>query len=137
VNFISSSDWRVGGGLDYGTVHYLYATSADHGASWVQHSTSVPGLAGLSDAQLTFLSSTEWIGTCMTSGGSSTTVYTTDGGVHFAMYGAQPFNGSNATFIDSNHGWAGPINPTLDSGTLATKIWTTSDRGLHWTLITP
>jgi hypothetical protein len=141
VYFLSPDYWVADLGLDYGTVHYWYATTTNHGVTWVNHTSNVPGLAGLSEAQVHFLSPTVWIGTCSTLPGfvtgPSTTIYTVDGGAHWAMYGHQPFNGSVATFIDSNHGWAGPSDPLRSGAPYTTKLWTTTDRGLHWTLITP
>jgi hypothetical protein len=143
IYFVSSAYWVADEGLEYGTVAYHYAVSTNHGASWVDHTSSVPGLAGLDGAQVHFLSATEWIGTCQTGTGishtpaPSTTIYTTDGGAHWAMYDHQPFNSSIASFIDSNHGWAGPSDPLVDGAALTTRVYTTSDRGLTWHLITP
>jgi hypothetical protein len=64
--------------------------------------------------------------------GPATTIYTADGGVNWAMYGPQPFNGSVATFVDANHAWAGP-NYQVPTG----KLYSTADRGLTWRLLTP
>jgi hypothetical protein len=55
-----------------------------------------------------------------------------DGGAHWAMYGPQPFGGSIAKFIDANHGWTGPNDQVATH-----NLYTTSDRGLTWHLITP
>ena len=137
ISFLSSSYWAADEGLEYGTVHYHYALSSDQGASWVDHQTDVPGVANLTGATVRVITPLIWIGTETTPGagyaaGPSTTIYTVDGGAHWAMYGNQPFNGSIATWIDADHGWAGP------NGVVATtKLYTTTDRGLHWQLITP
>lgn len=138
ISFISSTNWAADEGIDYGTVNDHYAVSHDGGATWVDHQYDVPGVANLAGARIRFLSSLVWIGTVQTSSGGgyatgpATTIYTVDGGVHFATYGLQPFNGSTAAFIDADHGWTGPndLIPTA-------KLYSTSDRGLHWRLLTP
>lgn len=92
---------------------------------------------GLIDASVQFLSATEWIGYCDTSPSPGvynppTTIYTADGGTHWAQYGPQPFVGSAPVFVDSNHGWTGPAGQLTGVG-----LYSTSDRGLHWRLLTP
>ncbi len=143
VYFLAPDLWIADKGLEVGTVNAHYAISTNQGASWVDHTTAVPGLPGLGGARLTFLSATEWIGTARTavsgsSLGPSTTIYTADGGAHFAMYGHEPFNSAIATWVDRDHGWAGPSDPAIDGTTpLTTRLYATVDRGLHWQLITP
>ena len=137
VDFLSPNLWYAGGSLETGTVHYRYAVSTDHGAVWTPHTTSVPGFMGLTGASVQFLSANEWIGYCDTSPrpgvyNPPTTIYTADGGAHWAQYGPQPFVGSAAVFADSNHGWTGPAGQVTGVG-----LYSTSDRGLHWRLLTP
>ena len=138
VCFLSSTYWFADEGLAVGTVHYTYAISPDQGNSWVDHQSSVPGIALLTGATVRAITPLIWIGTERTSNssgyhdGPATTVYTVDGGAHWAMYGTQPFNGSVATFVDADHGWAGP---TAEAPTA--KLYSTSDRGLTWRLLTP
>jgi photosystem II stability/assembly factor-like uncharacterized protein len=63
--------------------------------------------------------------------GSAQTIYTTDGGAHWALEGPQPLDGSIATFIDASHGWTAPI----DGG--AARLYSTSAGGRTWRLLTP
>jgi hypothetical protein len=137
ISFLSSTYWAADEGLQDGTVHYTYALSSDQGASWADHQSSVPGVANLTGVTVRVITPLIWIGTEMTTGsgyvpGPSTTIYTVDGGVHWVMDGSQPFNGAIATFIDSSHGWAGP-----NSLITTAKLYSTSDRGLTWHLLTP
>jgi hypothetical protein len=138
ISFLSSTYWAADEGLEYATVHYTYALSSDQGATWTDHQTNVPGIAHVTGATVRFITPLIWIGTEQTSDssglttGPATTIYTVDGGVHWAMYGLQPFNGSVPTFIDANHGWAGPNYQVATH-----KLYRTSDRGLTWHLITP
>lgn len=138
ISFLSSTYWAADEGLEDGTVHYTYALSSDQGASWTDHQVDVPGIANLHGATIRVITPLIWIGTEQTSnsGGSTmgpaTTIYTIDGGSHWAMYGTQPFNGSVATFTDANHGWAGPNYQVATH-----SLYATTDRGLHWHLITP
>jgi hypothetical protein len=136
VQFLPGT-WYVNQAVDPGTVHYWYAVSTNNGLSWVDHSTNLPGFSGLSGARVKFLSTTEWIGTAMTYSGTlpnegpAWTIYTVDGGVHWAQYGNQPLNGPAAAFVDSNHGWIGP-----DLFYPGTRLYSTNDRGLTWRQIT-
>jgi hypothetical protein len=137
IFFLASNNWVADEGLDYGTVHYYYAVSHDRGATWVDHEIDAPGIAHLTGTQVQFLSPTVWIGTVQTNGtagytdGPSQTIYTVDGS-HWALMGPQPFNGSIATFADATHGWTGPNTQALTA-----RLYSTSDGGLHWHLITP
>lgn len=134
--FLSTTKWYGDLGLEYGTVHYNYTISTDQGHLWVNYSSSVPGIANLSDAHVQFLGPLVWIGTEHTVTGSgvgpSQTIYTVDGGRHWAMEGAQPFNGSEANFVDATHGWAGP-NDQVPSA----RLYSTADGGRSWRLLTP
>jgi hypothetical protein len=136
VQFLPGA-WYINQSIEEGTYHYWYAVSTNNGLTWVDHSTNVPGFSGTSGARVRFLSATEWIGTEMTYSGTlpnegpARTIYTSDGGVHWVQYGLQPLNGPAAAFVDSNHGWIGP-----DLFYPGTRLYTTSDRGLHWRQIT-
>jgi hypothetical protein len=137
VYFLGSNQWFADGSLENGSVTYHYEVSTDHGAVWTPETSSVPGLIGLIGASVQFLSATEWIGTCDTLPspgvyGRPTTIYTVDSGAHWALEGQQPFVGSAPVFADSNHGWTGPAGQITGVG-----VYSTSDRGVHWHLITP
>ena len=136
ISFISATNWNADGALEYGTVHYHYATTTNRGSTWTEHSVNVPGIAHLDAVHVKFVSPTVWIGTEQTSGsgafGPSQTIYVTDGGAHWALMGPQPFNGSMATFVDATHGWTGPYDQVPSA-----RLYSTSDGGLHWRLITP
>jgi len=138
ISFLSSTWWAADGSLDYSTVHYHYSVSSDQGASWTDHTSSVPGIAGVAGATVKFLTPLQWIGTDQSAGtgygtsGPSQTIYTVDGGVHWALEGAQPFDGSVATFVDATHGWSGPNYQVATS-----RLYSTSDSGRTWRLLTP
>jgi hypothetical protein len=136
--FLSDTKWYgdLGLGYDPGSVTYNYTISTDQGQHWNNYTSAVPGIANLNGAQVTFLGPLEWIGTetTATSGGGigpSQTIYTIDGGVHWALMGPQPIEGSTATFIDASHGWTAPN----DGG--PARLYSTSDSGQHWRLLTP
>jgi hypothetical protein len=138
IYFLSATKWYGDLGLDFGTasVTYNYTDSTDQGHTWTNYSSEVPGIASLASAQVQFLGPLQWIGTEQTYGtgglGQSQTIYTTDGGHHWALMGPQPFNGSQAYFVDATHGWAGPSEQVPSA-----RLYTSSDGGLHWRLITP
>ena len=140
ISFVSQTKWYgdLGLGFDLGSVTYNYTISTDQGHHWTDHRSTVPGIANLSGAQVQFLGPLEWIGTEQTTSGlgagASQTIYTTDGGHHWALEGAQPFNGSMATFIDGHHGWTGPNDLT---STAPARLYSTSDGGRTWRLLTP
>ncbi len=138
IDFLSETKWYGDLGLEYGTVHYTYTISTDQGHVWTDYTSNVPGVAHLYDAHVQFLGPLEWIGTELTTTGSavgmSQTIYTTDGGHHWALEGAQPFAGSRAFFVDATHGWTGP-NDYDGMGTPG--LYTTSDGGRTWRLLTP
>jgi hypothetical protein len=149
ISFLSSTWWAADGGLESwasagarsgASVIYHYSISSDQGASWVDYTSSVPGIAGVSGATVKFLTPLKWIGTDQTAGGAyglgtsgpSQTIYTIDGGAHWALEGPQPFDGSIATFVDSTHGWSGPNYQVATA-----KLYSTADDGRHWRLLTP
>jgi hypothetical protein len=138
MNFLSETKWYGDLGLVYGTVNYKYTISTDQGRFWTDYTSAVPGIANLLDAHAQFLGPLEWIGTETTATGTalgpSQTIYTTDGGHHWAMEGAQPFVGSRAFFIDATHGWTGPNDY---QGTDFPPLYSTSDGGRSWHLLTP
>jgi hypothetical protein len=138
IDFLSETKWYGDLGLEYGTVHYKYTISTDQGHLWTNYTSSVPGVAHLNDTHVQFLGPLEWIGTettaTSTARGLSQTIYTTDGGHHWALEGPQPFAGSRAFFIDATHGWTGPNDY---SGTGTPRLYTTSDGGRSWRLLTP
>jgi hypothetical protein len=137
IDFLTADKWVADEGIDYRTVHYHFAVSTDHGSSWVDHTVDVPGVSGLEAAQVHFLSSLVWIGTIQTGDtfgttGPSQTIYTVDGGAHWALEGPQPFNGSIANFVDATHGWT-----DRGSRTTAANLYSTADGGRTWRLLTP
>ncbi len=138
INFLSETKWYGDLQLSYGTVHYNYTISTDQGRVWTVYTSNVPGIANLNDTHVQFLGPLEWIGTETTATtsamGPSRTIYTTDGGHHWAVEGAQPFNASRAFFIDATHGWTGPNDYT---GTGSPGLYSTSDGGRTWHLLTP
>jgi photosystem II stability/assembly factor-like uncharacterized protein len=140
IDFLSETKWYgdLGIGYDPGSVIYKYTISTDQGRFWTNYTSSVPGIANLYDAHVQFLGPLEWIGTELTATtsavGPSQTIYTTDGGHHWALEGAQPFNASRAFFVDATHGWTGPNDYT---GTGSPGLYSTSDGGRTWRLLTP
>jgi photosystem II stability/assembly factor-like uncharacterized protein len=136
ISFLGTTKWYGDLGLDYGTVQYNYTDSTDQGHTWTNYTSSVPGIANLSSAQVQFLGPLEWIGTEGTVTGSgvgpSQTIYTIDGGHHWALEGAQPFNGSIAHFVDATHGWTGPNDQVPTA-----RLYSTADGGRSWRLLTP
>jgi photosystem II stability/assembly factor-like uncharacterized protein len=145
VYFAADDSWIVSGGPEAGALNrFHYAASSNHGGTWTDHVTMIPGIAGMWGADVQFLSTTEWVGTCLADSGR-TTIHTTDGGAHWAMMGPQPTGATagsplsaNLRFADGRHGWTGPEEPNayypIGHGG---KIYTTIDGGLNWRLITP
>lgn len=139
ITFVSATNWFADEGGDYQSNHYRYGVTTDQGHTWTEHMVDIPGLANLTGAHVQFLSPLVWIGTEeTTTGGVSPTfgtpktIYTVDGGVHWALMGDQPFAGSIAHFVDATHGWAGP-NDQLSTA----RLYSTGNGGLSWRLLTP
>jgi photosystem II stability/assembly factor-like uncharacterized protein len=130
-NLVDSSHWYIPGPIDTsGTL--TYAFSSDRGQTWVRRSCGGLYVAGVDDGTVRFIDNINWVASVVTGDGFADTFMTGDGGANWANMGQQPVVGSRALFLDLVHGWAGP-----SEGVMTNRLYTTTDHGVTWRLITP
>jgi len=130
-SLVDDTHWFISGQIDtHGTL--TYAFSSDQGRTWVQRTCGGLNVAGIDDVTVRFIDSINWVASVMVETGPAYTFMTGDGGANWTNMRRQPVVGSQALFLDLVHGWAGPSENVPTN-----RLYTTTDHGMTWRLITP
>jgi hypothetical protein len=134
-SLVDSSHWYISGQIDT-TGTLTYAFSSDQGRTWVRRSCSGLYVAGIEDVTVRFIDDINWVASVVTGdgfhSGPSYTFMTGTAGAYWSNMGPQAAVGSRALFLDLVHGWAGPTENVSTN-----RLYTTTDHGVTWQLITP
>jgi photosystem II stability/assembly factor-like uncharacterized protein len=130
-SLVDSSHWYISGQIDpHGT--FTYAFSSNQGRTWIRRSCGGLYVAGIGEVKVRFIDSINWVASVATDTGPAYTFMTGDGGVNWTNMGPQAVVGSRALFLDLVHGWAGSTENVPTN-----RLYTTTDHGMTWRLITP